>query len=107
MNQVKVANKQDKINRTQRLLDYYNGMEQEFYLLKGILCMDHPEIAVGDYKGADLYENSMIAKRMDEIRNGNTPEIICARCGCEGVRPFVAGGNFCGKCANMDDLITA
>ena len=30
-------------------------------------------------------------------------EITCARCGCEGVHPFVAGANFCGKCSTEDD----
>ena len=31
-------------------------------------------------------------------------EITCARCGCEGVRPFVTGAVFCGKCATDDDM---
>ena len=34
-------------------------------------------------------------------------EITCARCGCEGVRPFVIGAVFCGKCATDDDMEVA
>lgn len=70
-----------KEERTQSILDTFRGMENEFYMLKGLLCIDHGVDKAIEKKTGEKYnlcfpdckalkggfDSIMIAKRMDEI----------------------------------------
>lgn len=61
--------------RTQAILDHFKGLPGEYYMLKGLLCLD---AAVGDPARAwppteaqtqvrEMYDAKLIARRMDEL----------------------------------------
>jgi hypothetical protein len=52
---------------TQEVIDYFRNLPGEFYMLKGLLCVEHAltEDAKKNIEG--LFNRLMIAERMDEI----------------------------------------
>lgn len=58
-----------KQQRTAQVIAKYRGLPGEFYMLKGLLCMDH----AFDCTGADhrlingVFDFVMIAQRMDQL----------------------------------------
>ena len=50
--------------QTQQIINRFKGLPGEFYMLKGLLCLDH---AVDSKQVKKLYDLRMIATRMDEI----------------------------------------
>lgn len=68
--------------RTQAILDSFRGLECEFYMLKGLLCLDgachdgakkkggnYAEIAAERSQFSQTFNGIMIAERMDELRS--------------------------------------
>lgn len=56
--------------RTQALIDYYRGRPGEFYMLKGLLCLDLPfsdDDVTARTLAHRLVDSMMIAARMDEL----------------------------------------
>lgn len=62
---------QDRLTRTQKIIETFRNLPGEYYMLKGLLCV---ESALRDEQDratrkhiADAYDTHTIAKRMDEI----------------------------------------
>lgn len=53
--------------RTQKILDYFRGMPDEFLLLKGLLIAQHPFNWAESKAIRTAYDGGMIATRMDAI----------------------------------------
>jgi hypothetical protein len=56
--------------RTARLLQIFRGNKHEFEMLKGVLCMDHGQDDETSRAIKRLFDNMMIATRLDELRGG-------------------------------------
>ena len=52
---------------TIKILEYYRNLNNEFELLKGLLCFTHPLGWKESQKYYKLIDTVLIAKRMDEI----------------------------------------
>ena len=55
--------------RTQALIDGFRGNDNEFSMLKGVLCMAHGWSYPETQRLGVLIDSSLIAQRMDEINN--------------------------------------
>jgi hypothetical protein len=53
-----------KTERTQKVIDEFRGLNQEWYMLKGIVCI--PDGVLGG-DTCDVFDFGMIGRRMDEI----------------------------------------
>ncbi len=63
------TSKQEIAARTQAIIETYRGLPGEFYMLKGLLCLDG---AIGEYKSVRrIFDTSAIAERMDEINRAD------------------------------------
>ena len=67
-----------KAQRTQAIINQWKGLPGEFYMLKGLLCLEmavQQAAPAGDYYGKkaqrdkvrELYDDMAIATRMDEL----------------------------------------
>ncbi|MCW0163720.1 hypothetical protein OIV56_13390 [Burkholderia pseudomallei] len=64
-----MARKSARTVRTQALIDGFRGNDNEFAMLKGILCMAHGWSYPETQRLGVLIDSSLIAQRMDEINN--------------------------------------
>lgn len=58
--------------RTQCVIDTYRGLPGEFYMLKGLLCLDTVRIDGVDWRSRvnSMLDGLLIAARMDELNRG-------------------------------------
>lgn len=64
-----MARKSARTVRTQALIDGFRGNDNEFAMLKGILCMAHGWSYPETQRLGVLIDSSLIAQRMDEIND--------------------------------------
>lgn len=64
-----MARKSARTVRTQALIDGFRGNDNEFSMLKAVLCMAHGWSYPETQRLGVLIDSSLIAQRMDEINN--------------------------------------
>lgn len=57
-----------KQERTQSIIDNFRGNDDEFAMLKGVLCADHKFDRESEKAFDELIDSMMIAERMDELQ---------------------------------------
>ena len=60
-----VTKQSKKAQRTQAIINHYRGLPGEFYMLKGLLCLDIAVEEFGSNEGAKEREREAVARRLD------------------------------------------